>query len=77
MSHLIAGRAQMGTSLALAWRWPRSYWPRGQAREARSDWRAAELHAIAIALGAGAVLLLPSLWLLHGAFRRAAAEVAR
>ena len=34
-----------------------------------------ELHAIAIALGAGAVLLLPSLWLLHGAFRRAGAEV--
>jgi cytochrome d ubiquinol oxidase subunit II len=32
----------------------------------------AELHAVAIALGAGAILLTPSLWLLHGAFRRTA-----
>jgi hypothetical protein len=37
----------------------------------------AELHAIAIALAAGAALLLPSLWLLYGAFRRHAAPVGR
>jgi hypothetical protein len=36
-----------------------------------------ELHAVAIALAAGAALLAPSMWLLYGAFRRHATEVGR
>jgi cytochrome bd ubiquinol oxidase subunit II len=64
----------------LVWGWGLAQFPRlvgPRVTVASSAAPAAELHAIAIALGAGAVLLLPSLWLLHGAFRRPAAEVAR
>jgi cytochrome d ubiquinol oxidase subunit II len=38
---------------------------------------AAELRAMAIALAAGAAILLPALWLLSGAFRRRPIEVVR
>ncbi len=64
----------------LVWGWGLAQFPRlvgPRITVASSAAPAPELHAIAIALGAGAVLLLPSLWLLHGAFRRAAAEVTR
>jgi cytochrome bd ubiquinol oxidase subunit II len=64
----------------LVWGWGLAQFPRlvgPRVTVASSAAPSAELHAIAIALGAGAALLLPSLWLLHGAFRRAAAEVTR
>ena len=64
----------------LVWGWGLAQFPRlvgPRITVSSSAAPAPELHAIAIALGAGAVLLLPSLWLLHGAFRRAAAEVTR
>jgi cytochrome d ubiquinol oxidase subunit II len=75
--------ARGGAVLAMAgmvWGWGLAQFPRlvgPRVTVASSAAPPAELHAIAIALGAGAVLLLPSLWLLHGAFRRAAAEVTR
>jgi cytochrome d ubiquinol oxidase subunit II len=64
----------------LVWGWGLAQFPRlvgPRVTVASSAAPPAELHAIAIALGAGALLLLPSLWLLHVAFRRAAAEVTR
>ena len=65
---------------AITWGWGLAQFPRlvgPRVTVASSAAPPAELHAIAIALGAGAVLLLPSLWLLHVAFRRAGAEVTR
>jgi cytochrome bd ubiquinol oxidase subunit II len=65
---------------ALTWGWALAQFPRlvgPRVTVASSAAPPAELHAIAIALGAGAVLLLPSLWLLYVAFRRDAAEVTR
>ena len=64
----------------LVWGWGLAQFPRlvgPRVTVASSAAPPAELHAIAIALGAGALLLLPSLWLLHVTFRRAAAEVTR
>jgi hypothetical protein len=37
----------------------------------------AELRVVAVALGAGAVLLAPALWLLYVVFRRDPVEVVR
>ena len=65
---------------ALVWGWGLAQFPRlvgPRVTVASSAAPAAELHAIAIALGAGALLLLPSLWLLHVAFRRSAQEATR
>jgi cytochrome bd ubiquinol oxidase subunit II len=64
----------------LVWGWGLAQFPRlvgPNVTVASSAAPPAELHAIAIALGAGTLLLLPSLWLLHVAFRRAAREVTR
>lgn len=75
--------ARRGVAVAMAglvWGWGLAQFPRlvgPGVTVASSAAPPAELHAIAIALGAGAVLLLPSLWLLHVAFRRAGAEVTR
>jgi cytochrome d ubiquinol oxidase subunit II len=65
---------------ALVWGWGLAQFPRlvgPRVTVASSAAPPAALDAIAIALGAGAVLLLPSLWLLHVAFRRAAREVTQ
>ena len=64
---------------ALVWGWglaqfPRSSGPRITVANAAAP--PAELRAVAIALAAGVTLLLPALWLLYGAFRRHAHEVA-
>jgi cytochrome d ubiquinol oxidase subunit II len=75
-----AGGAAILAMAALVWGWGVAQFPRlvgPRITVASSAAPPAELHAIAIALGAGAVLLLPSLWLLHVAFRRGAAEVPR
>jgi cytochrome bd ubiquinol oxidase subunit II len=65
---------------ALVWGWGLAQFPRmlgSRLTVAAAAAPAPELHAVAIALAAGAVLLLPSLWLLHGAFRAHPAEVGR
>ena len=65
---------------ALVWGWGLAQFPQlvgPHVTVASSAAPPAELQAIAVALGAGALLLAPSLWFLYGAFRRAAAEVTR
>ena len=75
--------ARGGAVLAMAglvWGWGLAQFPRlvgPRVTVASGAAPPAELHAIAIALGAGAVLLLPSLWLLHVAFRRPGPEVTQ
>jgi cytochrome bd ubiquinol oxidase subunit II len=77
------GWARVAAVLAMAglvWGWGLAQFPRlvgPNVTVASSAAPTPELHAIAIALGAGAILLLPSLWLLHVAFRRAPREVTR
>ncbi len=73
--------ARAAVSLAVAsliWGWGLAQYPRLLGPRLTVSVAAApgpELHAIAIALAVGAVLLAPSAWLLYGAFRREAAEV--
>jgi cytochrome d ubiquinol oxidase subunit II len=65
---------------ALVWGWGLAQFPRlvgTQITVANAAAPAAELHAIAIALAAGAAVLLPALWLLYGAFRRHLTQVTR
>jgi cytochrome d ubiquinol oxidase subunit II len=75
------GRGAAVVAMAgLVWGWGLAQFPRlvgPHVTVASSAAPAAELHAIAIALGAGALLLLPSLWLLHVAFRRNAQDATR
>jgi cytochrome bd ubiquinol oxidase subunit II len=74
----VARAAMVAAMVSLVWGWGLAQFPRlvgPGITVATSAAPAAELHAITIALAAGAVLLLPSLWLLHGAFRRTATEV--
>jgi cytochrome d ubiquinol oxidase subunit II len=64
--------------VALVWGWGVAQFPRVVGPSLTVDAAAAsppELHAIAIALAAGAALLAPSLLLLYGAFRRTPPEV--
>jgi cytochrome bd ubiquinol oxidase subunit II len=75
--------ARVAASLAvvsIVWGWglaqfPRLLGPRLTVAAAAAP--SPELHAVAIALAAGAALLVPSLWVLYGAFRRHTAEVGR
>jgi cytochrome d ubiquinol oxidase subunit II len=63
---------------ALVWGWGLAQFPRligAGVTVQNAAAPSAELHAVAIALAAGALLLLPSLWLLYVAFRRYASEV--
>jgi cytochrome bd ubiquinol oxidase subunit II len=65
---------------ALIWGWGLAQFPHLVGPRITVSGAAApppELHAIAVALAAGAALLLPSLWLLYGAFRRHPVQVGR
>jgi cytochrome d ubiquinol oxidase subunit II len=65
---------------SLIWGWGLAQFPRLLGPRLTVAGAAApgpELHAVAIALAAGAALLAPSMWLLYGAFRRHATEVGR
>jgi cytochrome bd ubiquinol oxidase subunit II len=76
-----AARAAISLAVvSLIWGWglaqfPRLLGPRLTVAAAAAP--SPELHAVAIAIAGGAALLVPSMWLLYGAFRRHAAEVAR
>jgi cytochrome d ubiquinol oxidase subunit II len=74
-------RAAVATATAaFVWGWGLAQFPRlvgPHITVASAAAPPAELHAIAIALAAGATLLLPALWLLYGAFRRHPTEVTR
>jgi cytochrome bd ubiquinol oxidase subunit II len=74
-------RAALVTAMAaFVWGWGLAQFPRLVGRDvtvANAAASPAELHAIAIALGAGTALLLPALFLLYGAFRRHPTEVPR
>jgi cytochrome d ubiquinol oxidase subunit II len=64
--------------VALVWGWGVAQYPRVVGPSLTVDAAAAapaELHAVAIALVAGGALLVPSLLLLYGAFRRTPPEV--
>jgi cytochrome bd ubiquinol oxidase subunit II len=68
----LARAALVVAQAGLVWGWGLAQFPRlvgPRLTVARAAAPAAELHAVAWALAAGAVLLLPSLWLLHSAFR--------
>jgi cytochrome bd ubiquinol oxidase subunit II len=75
--------ARVAVSLAVAavvWGWGLAQFPHLLGRRltvAAAAAPAPELHAVAIALAAGAVLLLPSMWVLYGAFHRPVTEVGR
>jgi cytochrome bd ubiquinol oxidase subunit II len=76
----LARAALVAAMAALVWGWGLAQYPRLVGRHvtvASAAAAPAELHVLAIALGAGAVLLLPALWLLYGAFRRRPTEVPR
>jgi cytochrome d ubiquinol oxidase subunit II len=76
----LARTAVATATAALVWGWGLAQFPRlvgPHITVATAAAPPAELHAIAIALAAGATLLLPALWLLYVAFRRHATEVAR
>jgi cytochrome d ubiquinol oxidase subunit II len=76
----LARAAVAGAMAAFVWGWGLAQFPRLVGRDvtvASAAADAAELHAVAIALAAGGALLLPSLWLLYGAFRRHPQEVLR
>jgi cytochrome d ubiquinol oxidase subunit II len=63
--------------IALIWGWGLAQFPRllgPRLTVARAAAPSPELHAVAIALAAGAALLAPSVWLLYGAFRREPTE---
>jgi len=74
-------RVAMATAMAaFVWGWGLAQFPRLVGRDVTVASAAAsppELQAIAIALGAGAAVLLPALFLLYGAFRRHPTEVPR
>jgi cytochrome bd ubiquinol oxidase subunit II len=64
----------------LVWGWGLAQFPRLVGRNvtvANAAAAPAELHAVAITLLAGAVLLAPSLWFLHRAFRGRSPEALR
>jgi cytochrome d ubiquinol oxidase subunit II len=67
-------RAAMAFAVAaVMWGWALAQYPRivgGHATVANAAASAPELTAVAVALAAGLVLLIPSLWLLYVAFRR-------
>jgi cytochrome d ubiquinol oxidase subunit II len=68
------------TMAAFMWGWALAQFPRLVGRDitvASAAASPAELHAIAIALGAGGAVLVPALWLLYGAFRRQPTEDLR
>jgi cytochrome d ubiquinol oxidase subunit II len=76
----LARAAIAATMAAFMWGWGLAQFPRLVGRDvtvASAAASPAELHAIAIALAAGAAVLLPALWLLYGAFRRQTTEVFR
>ena len=74
-------RGAIATAMAaFVWGWGLAQFPRlvgPDVTVASAAASPAELHAIAIALGAGAAVLLPALILLYGAFRRHPTEVPR
>jgi len=74
-------RAALAVAMAtLVWGWGLAQFPRLVGRHvtvASAAADPAELRVLAIALAAGAALLLPALWLLYGAFRRRPTEVLR
>jgi cytochrome d ubiquinol oxidase subunit II len=74
-----SARAAIGISVAaMVWGWGIAQYPRLVGPKLTIDNAAAsgpELTAIAIALGAGLLILAPSLWLLYVAFRRHPVEV--
>jgi cytochrome d ubiquinol oxidase subunit II len=74
-------RAALAVAMAaMVWGWGVAQFPRLVGRHVTVATAAAdpaELHVLAIALAAGAVLLAPALWLLYGAFRRHPTEVMR
>jgi cytochrome d ubiquinol oxidase subunit II len=63
--------------MTVMWAWAFAQYPRivGHATVADSAASGPELTAVTVALAAGLVLLLPSLWLLYVAFRRQPREV--
>jgi cytochrome d ubiquinol oxidase subunit II len=76
----VARAALAAAMAALVWGWGLAQFPRLVGRHvtvANAAADPAELHVLAIALAAGAALLLPALWLLYGAFRRHPTEVLR
>jgi cytochrome d ubiquinol oxidase subunit II len=76
----VARAAVATATAALVWGWGLAQYPRlacPRVTVASAAASAPELHAIAVALAAGAVLLAPALWLLYGVFRRQPPEVAR
>jgi cytochrome d ubiquinol oxidase subunit II len=77
---VLARAAVAAATAAVLWGWGLAQFPRLVGRTVTVSNAAAdapELHALAIALGAGGALLLPALWLLHVAFRRHPTEVIR
>jgi cytochrome d ubiquinol oxidase subunit II len=76
----VARAALAVTMAAFVWGWGLAQYPRLAApgvTVANAAAPSPELHAVAIALVAGAVLLVPSLWLLYAAFRRSPAPTLR
>jgi cytochrome d ubiquinol oxidase subunit II len=77
----VVARAAVATAMAaLVWGWGLAQYPRlacSRVTVASAAASPPELHAIAIALAAGAVLLAPAMWLLYVAFRRQPPEVAQ
>jgi cytochrome d ubiquinol oxidase subunit II len=76
----LASTALAASMAAFVWGWGLAQYPRLAGRGvtvASAAAPAPELHAVAIALVVGAVLLAPSLWLLYVAFRRRPARVLR
>jgi cytochrome d ubiquinol oxidase subunit II len=76
----VARAALAAAMAALVWGWGLAQFPRLVGRHVTVATAAAdpaELHVLAIALAAGAAVLLPALWLLYGAFRRHPTEVPR
>jgi cytochrome bd ubiquinol oxidase subunit II len=76
----LARAAVAAAVAAFVWGWGLAQFPRLVGRDITVAGAAApspELHALAVALAVGAALLLPSLWLLYGAFRRHPTEALR
>ena len=77
--HLARGALVVAVA-GLVWGWGLAQFPRLVGRDvtvASAAAAPAELHAVAIALLAGNVLLAPSLWFLHRAFRGRSPEAIR
>ena len=76
----LARAALAAAAAALVWGWGLAQYPRlagPGVTVATAAAGGAELRAVAVAIGAGGVLLAPAMWLLYAVFRRHPVEVVR